>query len=143
MKIIVSACLLGLNCRYGGDGCADARVLALAKEHELVPVCPEQLGGLATPREPNEILGGRVVDRRGRDSTENFERGAGEVLKLAKLLGCQAAVLKERSPSCGSSLIYDGSFSGRRIPGAGVTADLLMSNGLLVTSEERLSELWK
>lgn len=141
MKIIVSACLLGLNCRYCGGGCLDERVNALLEEHDLIPVCPEQLGGLPTPREPNEIRYGRVFDKNGLDNTEHFERGAAEVLKLAGLLRCGAAVLKERSPSCGSSMIYDGSFGGRIIPGAGVTAKLLMGNGIRVVSEERIAEL--
>ena len=141
MRILVSACLLGLNCRYCGGGCLDERMSALSGEHELIPVCPEQLGGLPTPREPDEIRDGRVFDKNGLDNTDHFERGAAEVLKLAKLLKCGAAVLKERSPSCGSSMIYDGSFSGRRIPGAGVTAKLLMKNGIRVVSEERIAEL--
>ncbi|MDO5563000.1 MAG: DUF523 domain-containing protein [Synergistaceae bacterium] len=116
MKILVSACLLGLNCRYCGGGCFDDRVVALAKEFCLIPVCPEQLGGLPTPREPDEILNGRVVSKSGIDNTEYFERGAEEVLRLAKLLGCSMAILKERSPSCGSSMVYDGTFTGRKIP---------------------------
>lgn len=143
MKILVSACLLGVNCRYCGDGCFNEKVAALAAENELVPVCPEQLGGLPTPREPDEILNGRVVGKDGTDNTEYFLRGAHEVLKLAMVLNCQAALLKERSPSCGSSEIYDGTFSGKRIAGAGITAGLLMKNGLRVASEERPEELWK
>ena len=141
MRIIVSACLLGLNCRYCGGGCLNEEVAALVKEHELVPVCPEQLGGLPTPREPDEIRDGRVYSRSGCDNTESFALGAREVLKLAQLLNCRAAVLKERSPSCGSSMIYDGTFSGKKIPGAGVAASLLLANGFRVVSEERLAEL--
>ena len=139
MKILVSACLLGLNCRYCGGGCFDDRVVTLAKEFCLIPVCPEQLGGLPTPREPDEILNGRVVSKSGIDNTEYFERGAEEVLRLAKLLGCSMAILKERSPSCGSSMVYDGTFTGRKIPGAGVTALLLMKNGVKVYSEENIN----
>lgn len=141
VKIIVSACLLGANCRYCGGGCLDERVAALAAEHELIPLCPEQLGGLPTPREPDEIINGRVIDKSGSDNTEAFQRGAAEVLKLAQLLDCNHAVLKERSPSCGSHMIYDGSFSGRKIAGAGITGALLLANGIAVTSEERLEEL--
>ena len=141
MKILVSACLLGLNCRYCGGGCLDERVAALAKEFCLIPVCPEQLGGLPTPREPDEILNGRVVSKSGADNTEYFERGANEVLRLAKTIGCEAAILKERSPSCGSSMIYDGTFTGHKISGAGVTASLLTKNGVKVYSEENINTI--
>lgn len=141
MKILVSACLLGMNCRYCGGGALDGRIAALAARHSLIPVCPEQLGGLPTPREPDEIRCGRVYGKSGRDNTEAFERGAAEVLKLAGLLGCECAILKERSPSCGSSLIYDGTFSGRRIAGAGVAAALLMKNGIKVVSEETMDDI--
>ena len=143
MKILISACLLGMNCRYCGGGCLSQAAAALFAEHDLMPVCPEQMGGLPTPRAPDEIRGGRVLDRDGIDNTAAFERGAEEVLKLARLAGCTAAVLKERSPSCGSSVIYDGTFTGRRVPGAGITARLLMENGIKVVSEERIPELFE
>lgn len=136
MKILVSACLLGMNCRYCGGGCLDERVLKLADAHCVIPFCPEQLGGLPTPREPDEIRDGRVIDAAGNDNTEPFTKGAAESLRLARLLDCKAAVMKERSPSCGSGLIYDGSFSGKIIKGAGVTARLLMDNGVKVVNEE-------
>ncbi|MDL2297684.1 DUF523 domain-containing protein [Synergistaceae bacterium OttesenSCG-928-D05] len=141
MKIIVSACLLGIHCRYSGDGCYNEAVAALAAAHELIPVCPEQLGGLPTPREPNEIVGGEVMTKNGNKFTRSFEKGAREVLKIAKLLGCTHAVLKSRSPSCGSGKIYDGTFSGTLIDGDGVTAKLLKENGILVFSEESLQNL--
>ena len=141
MNILVSACLLGVNCRYSGDGCEDERILRLAQKHVLIPVCPEQLGGLPTPRGPDELVCGKVLEKSGKDNTAAFERGAAETLRLALLLGCRYAVLKERSPSCGSSVIYDGTFSGRRIPGSGVTASLLMKNGIKTVSEETLDQL--
>lgn len=141
MRILVSACLLGINCRYCGGGCECESVAALRERHELIPVCPEQLGGLPTPRAPHEIIKGRAVGADGKDNTEAYELGARETLRLFRLLRCDAAVMKERSPSCGSSIIYDGTFSGRRIRGMGVTARLLEENGIRVVSEETLDKL--
>lgn len=103
VKILVSACLLGSKCRYDGGAKPDARVIALGAEHTLVPVCPERLGGLEAPREPSEISGSRVAGRDGRDVTAEFERGARRALEAARRFGCSCAILKERSPSCGSS----------------------------------------
>ena len=143
MKILVSACLRGSRCRYDGGAKPDARVIALGAEHELVPVCPERLGGLEAPREPSEISGGRVFGRDGRDVTAEFELGARRALEAARRFGCRCAILKERSPSCGSSAVYDGSFSGRVVPGAGVAAALLMENGVRVFSEENFEKLFE
>ena len=112
-KIICSACLLGYNCRYDGKSSPDKKVMALMPEKVLIPVCPEQLGGLPVPRVPSEIRGNRVVNKEGEEVTEHFKKGAEEVLKLAELMGCHRAVLKQRSPSCGHGQVYDGSFSGR------------------------------
>lgn len=140
MKILVSACLLGVRCRYDGSG-AKSPVDPLMGNHVLIPVCPEQLGGMETPRDPAERKGARVVSRSGRDVTEYYERGALETLRLAKLYHCRYAVLKERSPSCGSGEIYDGTFSGVRIPGDGVTAALLQAHGIRVFGESRVKEL--
>lgn len=143
MKILVSACLLGVKCRYDGGAKPDARVIALGEEHELVPVCPERFGGLASPREPSEISGSRVVSRDGRDLTKAFELGAQRTLEAAARAGCQRAILKERSPSCGSSFVYDGSFSGKVVRGAGIAAALLVENGLRVCSEENFEKLFE
>lgn len=143
MKILVSACLIGVKCRYDGGAKPDARVIALGEEHELVPVCPERFGGLASPREPSEIYCGRVVSRDGRDLTEAFKLGAERTLEAAERTGCRRAILKERSPSCGSSFVYDGSFSDRVVPGAGVAAALLMENGVRVCSEENFEKLFE
>ena len=138
--VLVSACLLGLRCRYNAEPVANERVLALAKTHMLIPVCPEQLGGLSTPRPPAERLGERVVSNDGTDVTSAFFRGAEEALLLARTLGCKTAILKARSPSCGHGRIYDGSFTGKLIPGSGVTAELLAKNGIRVFTEDELPD---
>lgn len=137
MTILVSACLLGCPCRYDGAAKADPRVLALMERHTLIPVCPEQLGGLPTPRLPSERREGGVFDRGGKDVTVQYRQGAEEVLRLARLYGCTHAVLKERSPSCGSGQIYDGSFSHVLVPGSGVAAELLAQNGITVLGESQ------
>ena len=134
--ILVSSCLLGLPCRYDGTGKADERLLALAKTHWLIPVCPEQLGGLPTPRPSAERRGARVITRDERDLTTAFTKGAEQALYLAQLYGCQIAILKANSPSCGSGQLYDGTFSGRLVPGDGLTAALLKQNGLTILSEQ-------
>ena len=134
--ILVSACLLGVPCRYDGTGTADARILSLAQKYHLIPVCPEQLGGLPTPRPPAERHDMRVLTRDERDCTAAFARGAEETLRLAKLFSCRIAILKANSPSCGSGQIYDGCFCGRLIPGDGMTAALLKAEGLTVLSEK-------
>ncbi|MCE5188654.1 MAG: DUF523 domain-containing protein [Eubacteriales bacterium] len=134
--MLVSACLLGTPCRYDGSGKADARILALAKSRRLIPVCPEQLGGLSTPRPPAERVCERVLTIDGADVTAAFSRGAEETLRLVQLLGCGAAILKARSPSCGSGRIYDGTFSGTLVSGDGVTAALLRQSGIAVYTEE-------
>ena len=137
MTILVSACLLGCPCRYDGAAKAAPRVLALMERHTLIPVCPEQLGGLPTPRLPSERREGGVFDRGGKDVTVQYRQGAEEVLRLARLYGCTHAVLKERSPSCGSGQIYDGSFSHVLVPGSGVAAELLAQNGITVLGESQ------
>jgi uncharacterized protein YbbK (DUF523 family) len=135
---LCSACLLGIKCRYDGKSARNRKVIMLLKSETLIPICPEQLGGLPTPREPAEIRGERVVTRSGKDVTENFKRGAKEVLKIAKLYGIKEAIMKQRSPSCGCGEIYDGTFSGKTIKGDGVTTTLLKKNGIKVISEKEL-----
>ncbi|HJC05411.1 MAG TPA: DUF523 domain-containing protein [Candidatus Enterocloster excrementipullorum] len=139
MNILVSACLLGTPCRYNGKGVLAPEVRALMEEHHLIPVCPEILGGLATPRTPAERKGDRVVTKDGADVTKAYERGAKEVLRLARLFGCQAAVLKERSPSCGAGTIYDGTFTGTLTEGNGVCAQMLLDAGIRVLGEGMVS----
>ena len=142
MKILISACLLGVCCRYDGASKPHPLAAALAERHTLVPVCPEQLGGLPTPRPPAERRDGRVVTQSG-DVTEQYRRGAEETLELCKLFGCEVAVLKERSPSCGHGQVYDGTFSGALTAGDGVTAELLTTNGIPVYGESQIKALLK
>jgi uncharacterized protein YbbK (DUF523 family) len=135
---LCSACLLGVRCRYDGQSKASEKVLELARHETLVPVCPEQMGGLPTPREACERVDGRAKSKSGKDYTDSFKKGAQEVLDLAKRLGIQEAILKQRSPSCASGQSYDGSFSGTIVKGDGITAALLRANGIKVISEEDL-----
>lgn len=135
MKIIVSACLMGVRCRYNGRGEWDEGVRALMANHHLIPVCPEIYGGLPTPREPAELSAGRVVTCAGSDVTGQYERGAAEVLKLAECFGCKLAIMKKRSPSCGAGRIYDGTFTGTLTDGDGITVRLLKEHGIRVFGE--------
>ena len=141
--ILISACLLGLACRYDGQSVPlDAQTLEQLKTRwALVPVCPEQLGGLPTPRPPAERRGAGVFTASGADVTEQYARGAGESARLAAFFGCRTALLKARSPSCGSGAIYDGSFTGTRIPGDGVTAEALKAAGVAVYTEDESEAL--
>ena len=134
--MIVSACLAGFPCRYDGKAKPCPQVVELVRAGKAIPVCPEQLGGLPTPRPPCEVLSGRVIDRYGADRTENYRRGADAVLALAKTYGATQALLQKRSPSCGTGWIYDGSFSKTLIPGDGITARLLAENGIQVIGIE-------
>ena len=132
--IIVSACLAGYRCRYDGKIVPDEEVVALIKCGGAIPVCPEMMGGLPCPRIPAERTedGLRVVNREGDDVTDAFELGASEALRMAKLYGCDRAILKAKSPSCGCGQIYDGTFSGTLTEGDGVTAELFKQNGIAV-----------
>ncbi|MGN1002168.1 MAG: DUF523 domain-containing protein [Oscillospiraceae bacterium] len=143
MKLLISGCLLGLSCRYDGGAkpMDEDKLKALMEKYELVPVCPESLGGLPAPREPSERRGYRVFSRTGADVTENFMRGAEQALYLARLFGCQAALLKERSPSCGSGSVYDGSFTGTLTQGDGIAAEVLKANGIRVYGESQIDQL--
>jgi len=136
--IIVSACLAGIKCRYDGKSNSCLPVIDLVREGKAIPLCPEQLGGLSTPRVPAEIVNGRVISKEGIDVDLQFSNGAEETLRIAKLIGAKMAILKQRSPSCGSTKIYDGSYSGKIILGRGKTAQLLADNGIKIISEEEL-----
>ncbi len=136
--VLVSACLLGIYCRYDGRCESDERVMSLAERHTLIPVCPEQLGGLPTPREAVELSRGRALARNGADLTEAFRRGAAQVEAIARLTGARVAVLQPRSPSCGIGVVYDGSFSGTRIAGHGMLAEALEKMGLLLLDPDDL-----
>lgn len=146
MNILVSACLLGTNCKYSGGNNLTPKLLELKKENNVISVCPEELGGLLTPREPCEIRNGagkevlegksRVINKVGEDVTDSFLTGAKKTLDLAKQHTCPLAVLKSRSPSCGCGIIYDGTFSGELKEGNGVTAQLLLDNEIVVMTEK-------
>ena len=133
--ILVSACLLGCACRYDGQSKPNPLAQELARRGLAVPACPEQLGGLPTPRNPSERRGDRVVMNDGRDVTAEYHRGAEETLRLARLYGCTAAVLKGLSPSCGCHGIYDGTFSHKITAGKGVFAQLLEKEGVACMDE--------
>ncbi len=136
--ILISACLLGAKCRYDGKSkpLSGEKLEELNRRYTLIPVCPEQLGGLPTPRLPCEIQGGRVIRKDGVGVSESYLRGAEEALRILRLFGIKKALLKAKSPSCGAGRIYDGSFSGRLTEGDGITAALLKENGVQVFSEE-------
>jgi uncharacterized protein YbbK (DUF523 family) len=146
--ILISACLCGVNCRYSGESKLNEKVYSLFKKGDAQIVCPEQLGGLSTPRYPAEIYkgsaedvingSGKVLNNKGDDVTVCFIKGAEETLKIAQALGCKKAILKSRSPSCGCGKVYNGNFDGTQIRGNGVTAQLLLDNGIEVLTEEDL-----
>lgn len=140
-NILVSACLLGIGCRYDGKHKANKEVLALSEKYNLIPVCPEIYGGLPTPRVPSERVGDKVMMKDGRDVTENYQRGAKEALELCRIYNIKTAILKERSPSCGKGEIYDGSFTGALTARDGVTAELLIREGIRVIGESQLGLL--
>ena len=140
-KILVSACLIGCDCRYIGDSFRNEAVRDLAKNHTLIPVCPEQLGGLTTPRLPSERQGEKVVMVDGTDVTAQFAKGAENALEIAKLMNVDFAILKAHSPSCGKGMIYDGSFSGVLTERDGVPLEYLKSHGIEVFGESEIDKL--
>ena len=140
-NVLVSACLLGIGCRYDGKHKANEEVLRLREKYNLIPVCPEVFGGLSTPRVPSERVGDKVMMRDGHDVTDNYRRGAEEALRLCRIYDVKLAILKERSPSCGKNEIYDGSFSGTLTQRDGVTAELLKSEGINVVGESEINIL--
>lgn len=146
--IAVSACLIGINCKYNGNNNENDKVVEYLKDKNFILICPEQLGGLSTPRNPAEIINGdgysvinneaKILDNSGKDVSSEFIKGANECLKIAKIYGCKEAILKEGSPSCGSNFIYDGSFSGKKISGVGTTTALFRKSKIKVISETEL-----
>lgn len=145
--ILISACLCDVNCRYNGKSNTNEKVYELFKEGKAILVCPEQLGGLSTPRPPAEIKNGcnacevlrgkgQVINNQGEDVTAPFIKGAQEALKIAKAINCTKAILKSRSPSCGCGQVYDGTFQKQLIQGNGVLTELLLQNGIEVLTEE-------
>ena len=140
-NILVSACLLGIGCRYDGKHKADHEVIKLREKYNLIPVCPEIYGGLPTPRIPSERIGDRVMMKDGHDVTDNYKRGAHEALELCRIYNIKTAILKQRSPSCGKGEIYDGTFTGTLTEGDGMTAELLIANGIRVIGETEINIL--
>lgn len=148
--ILVSSCLAGLEVRYNGTHCLDSKILQLLEADQAITVCPELLGGFTTPREPAEIVGGcgedvldgkaYVVEKSGRDVTAQYIKGAYDTLKKAHEVGATVVILKEFSPSCGSSMIYNGEFKGKKVVGNGVATALLQRNGIQVISEKGLTD---
>jgi uncharacterized protein YbbK (DUF523 family) len=145
-KLIISACLLGIKCRYDGKDnlISEDNISRLKDKFELIPICPEQLGGLSTPRLPAEIqIDGKILRQDGVDISMEFQRGADEAFKISNLFECNLALLKAKSPSCGNHEIYDGSFTGKLIPGKGITAKLFEKHGIKVYNENEIKILIK
>ena len=138
MKIIVSACLLGENCKYNGGNNRCQKVIDFVKDHEVIQVCPEQMGGLSTPRLPAEIYNEKVMNTEGVSVDTEFRKGAKAALKITLEEGATLAVLQPRSPSCGCKQVYDGTFSKTLIPGKGVFAQLLADHGIKLMEPEDL-----
>jgi uncharacterized protein YbbK (DUF523 family) len=154
---LVSACLAGINCRYDGGNTENEVIAEMVRKGEAIPVCPEQLAGLPTPRICCEIVSNtkeqqaasialnnesrKVMNKDGLDLTKEFEDGAEKTLAIAKSSNITKAILKSKSPSCGCGIIYDGTFSGKLIPGNGVTAELLLKNGIEVYTENEIEKL--
>lgn len=144
--IIISACLCGCNCKYNGGNNYNEKIKKIYDEGEAILVCPEEMAGLSTPRDPVEIQGGsgvdvlegkaKVISVNGTDVTDKFLKGANKVLEIAVKNNVKKAILKGKSPSCGSGKIYDGTFTGKIVEGNGVAAELLKLNGIEVVSEE-------
>ena len=145
--ILVSACLAGINCKYDGKNNENKYVKKLVKEGKAIPVCPEVLGGMKTPRIPCEIIkdknGKKVINKKGKNHTEEFENGALKTLKIARAVKADTAILKSKSPSCGYGKIYDGSFSDEIIKGNGLTTSLLLKNGIDIYTEKQINEFKK
>lgn len=155
--ILISACLLGVNCNYKGSCSYDFSKnncfwSSINRKYNIIPICPEQLGGLSTPRIPSELQDsaaniesgkGRIVNKKGLDVTKNFVNGANEVLRLSKMYNVHFAVLKSKSPSCGTKTVYDGTFSGVLIDGLGYTAYLLRKSKVTIYDEYEFSEILK
>lgn len=136
MKYAISSCLCGINCKYNGGNNLDLKCKSLYDNGEAILICPEVLGGLSIPRNPSEIKGDRVISSAFDDVTEYFNKGALEALEILKENGVTKAILKDGSPSCGINYIYDGTFTKRKICGMGITARLLVNNGITVISSE-------
>ena len=142
-KLLISACILGINCKYNGKNNYNPLVEKLKERYILIPICPEEMGGLSTPRNPSEILNDKVISSKGDDVTNNFFDGANKALDIVKKENISKALLKEGSPSCGSNYIYDGSFTKTKIKGMGFTARLLKNNNIKIYAEDEIELLLK
>lgn len=142
-NVLISACLLGVDCKYNGSNnkLDDEIIHSLKEKYNLIPVCPEIMGGMPTPRNPVEISDGKVFDYDGEEFTKEFEKGSEEVVKLAKLYDATIAILKENSPSCGSNYIYDGTFNHKKIKGKGIAALKLSKENIKLFTEENVKIL--
>ena len=136
MKIMVSACLLGENCKYNGGNNLSKKVMKFIEGHEVIPVCPEVMGGLPTPRVPSEIVNGVVTMTDGRNVDEEFRKGAQIGLDLAKKNNVDLVILQSRSPSCGVNTVYNGEFTNTKVNGSGITAGLFKKKGIKVITEK-------
>jgi uncharacterized protein YbbK (DUF523 family) len=135
---LVSACLAGVKCRFDGQAKPCAKVIEMVRRGEAIPVCPEQLGGLPTPRPAAEQRKGRIVTSDGKDMTSAFQHGADEALKIGLIAGCDQAILKSKSPSCGCGRVYDGTFTKKLVVGDGIFTQLMKKNGISVQTEEQI-----
>lgn len=142
-NVLISQCLLGVNCKYDGGNNYRDFVKELQKKYNLIPFCSEILGGMPTPRVPSERKDDLVINKKGIDVTENFIKGAEETLKLATLFNCKMAIVKSKSPSCGFGKIYDGSFTGVLHEGNGYTVDLLLKNSIHIYTENEIDKILK
>lgn len=143
INILVSACLLGENCKWNGRNNSRENIIKLKEKYNLIPFCAEVLGGLPTPRIPSEIRGNKVFNQVELEVTQFFTRGAQRALEVAISNNCKYAILKDHSPSCGVTKVYDGTFSRNLIEGQGITARLLQRNKIKVFSDENVDELIK
>ena len=139
--ILVSACLLGDNVKYNGGNNYDERIEKLKEYYDIVPICPEMFGGLPTPRIPSEIKGDSIINKKGKDVTFEFNKGAHKVINIVNFCHCKKAILMDRSPSCGVHKVYNGKFNGTLIDGMGYTAKLLKAKGIELYTIDEIDQL--
>ena len=142
MKILVSACLLGENCKYNGGSNYNAAVAEFVKGKEVLAICPEMMAGMGCPRMPIEIVDGVLMDRDGNNMDAAMRKAVADAMELIRKEDIQCAVLQSRSPTCGVNQVYDGSFSGKLVDGSGITANILMRNGFVVYGEDELVKIF-
>jgi len=140
-KLLISACLLGVNCKYNGKNNLNPLIEELKKKYILIPICPEVMGGLPIPRDPSEIIGDRVISSNGKDVTKEYNLGAKMSLDTALKMNIDKAILKDGSPSCGKTYIYDGTFSKKKISGMGITTKNLIKNNIKIYNEKEIEDL--